>query len=166
MRPCSCGAAATSWRVWARRHRRTAPLSVGDGARQPGLTLSLSSRWRARATASDALWWDQLFDQRAAGAGRDERALDARVDYGLQLPAGGLVTPFGIYGQSPSGRRLQVGLLLSGLGPVGLEVSGERYALRHPGRDEYRISALGSITLGGADNASASGCLSKPTSLP
>ena len=66
------------------------------------------------------------------------------------------MTPFGIYGQSQYGRYLQVGLLLSRLGPVGLEVSGERSALLHPGRDEYRISAVGRITLGGADNASAS----------
>ena len=134
-------------------------LSVGDGARQPGLTLSLSPRWGAQATASDALWQDHLFHQRTAGdpgGRRDERALDARVDYGLPLPAGGLLTPFGIYGQTPYGRRLQVGLLLSRLGPVGLEVSGERAALRQPGRDDYRISALGSITFGGADHASAS----------
>ena len=134
-------------------------LSVGDGARQPGLTLSLSPRWGAQATASDALWQDHLFQQRTAGdpgGRRDERALDARVDYGLQLPAGGLLTPFGIYGQSRYGRRLQVGLLLSRLGPVGLEVSGERAALRQPGRDDYRISALGSITFGGADHAPAS----------
>ena len=139
-----------------REHGGAVTLSVGDGARQPGLTLSLSPHWGARATASDALWQDHLFHQRAAGAGRDERALDARVDYGLQLPAGGLVTPFGIYGQSQYGRRLQVGLLLSRLGPVGLEVSGERSALRHPGRDDYRMSVLGSITFGGADNAAAS----------
>ena len=134
-------------------------LSVGDGARQPGLTLSLSPRWGAQATASDALWQDHLFQQRTAGdpgARRDERALDTRVDYGLQLPAGGLLTPFGIYGQSRYGRRLQVGLRLSRVGPVGLEVSGERAALRQPGRDEYRISALGSITFGGADHAPAS----------
>ena len=84
--------------------------------------------------------------------GRSIRA----VDDGLQLPSGGLLTPFGIYGQSQYGRRLQVGLLLNRLGPVGLEVSGERYALLHPGRDEYRMSVLGSITFGGANNASAS----------
>ena len=61
-----------------REHGGAVTLSVGDGARQPGLTLSLSPRWGARATASDALWQDHLFHQRAAGAGRDERALDAR----------------------------------------------------------------------------------------
>ena len=142
-----------------REHGGAVTLSVGDGARQPGLTLSLSPRWGAPATASDALWQDHLFHQRAAGApgeARDQRALDTRVDYGLQLPAGGLLTPFGIYGQSQYGRRLQVGLLLSRLGPLGLEVSGERSALLHPGRDEYRMSVLGRITFGGADNASAS----------
>ena len=142
-----------------REHGGAVTLSVGDGARQPGLTLSLSPRWGAPATASDALWQDELFHRRAdgtPGARRDVRALDARVDYGLPLSAGGLVTPFGIYGQSQYGRRLQVGLLLSRLGPLGLEVSGERSALRHPGRDEYRMSVLGSITFGGADNASTS----------
>ena len=142
-----------------REHGAAVTLSVGDGARQPGLTFSLSPRWGAPATASDAFWQDQLFHQRTAGAPgaqRDERALDTRVGYGLQLQAGGLLTPFGIYGRSQYGRRLQVGLLLSRLGPVGLEVSGERSALLHPGRDEYRMSALGSITFGGVDNASAS----------
>ena len=141
-----------------REHGAAVTLSVGDGARQPGLTLSLAPRWGAPATASDALWQDQLFHQRAGGtpgARRDDRALDTRVDYGLPLPAGGLLTPFGIYGQSPYGRRLQVGLLLSRLGPLGLKVSGERTALRHPGRDEYRMRVLGRITFGGADNASA-----------
>ena len=141
-----------------REHGGAVTLSVGDGARQPGLTLSLSPRWGAPAAASDALWQDQLFHQRAPGAPgarRDEQALDARVDYGLLLPAGGLLTPFGIYGQSQYGRRMQVGLLLSRVGPVGLEVSGERYALLDPGREEYRMSALGSITFGGADNVPA-----------
>ena len=59
-----------------REHGAAVTLSVGDGARQPGLTLSLAPRWGAPATASDALWQDQLFHQRAAGtpgARRDER---------------------------------------------------------------------------------------------
>ena len=135
-----------------REHGGAVTLSVGDGARQPGLTLSLSPRWGAPATASDALWQDQLFHRAPGtpGARHDERALDARVGYGLPIRSGGLLTPFGIYGQSQYGRRVQVGLLLSRLGPLGLEVSGERYALRHPGRDEYRMSVLGSITFGGA----------------
>ena len=133
-----------------REHGAAVTLSVGEGARHPGLTFSLAPRWGASATASDTLWQDHLFHQRTPGppgARRDERALDTRVDYGLPLPAGGLLTPFGIYGQAPYGKRLQVGLLLS-LGPVGLEVSGARDALLHPGRDEYRMSVLGSISFG------------------
>ena len=141
-----------------REHGAAVTLSVGEGARRPGLTLSLSPRWGAPATASDALWRDQLFHQQTPGgpvAGRDEGALDTRVDYGLQLPSGGLLTPFGLYGRSPYGQRLQAGLLLDRLGPLGLEVSGERHALPQQGRDEYRMTVLGSITFGGPDGAPA-----------
>ena len=139
-----------------REHGGAVTLSVGDGARQPGLTLSLSPRWGAPATASDALWQEEVYGQATGGTGADERALDARVDYGMTLPAGGLLTPFGVYGQSPYGRRLQVGLLISRLGPVGLEASGERTPSRDPGGGVYRVSVRGRITFGGADNASAS----------
>ena len=141
-----------------REHGAAVTLSVGEGARRPGLTLSLSPRWGAPATASDALWRDQLFHQQTPGgpvAGRDEGALDTRIDYGLQLPSGGLLTPFGLYGRSPYGQRLQAGLLLDRLGPLGLEVSGERHALPQQGRDEYRMTVLGSITFGGPDGAPA-----------
>ena len=141
-----------------REHGAAVTLSVGEGARRPGLTLSLSPRWGAPATASDALWRDQLFHQQTPGgpvAGRDEGALDTRVDYGLQLPSGGLLTPFGLYGRSPYGQRLQAGLLLDRLGPLGLEVSGERHVLPQQGRDEYRMTVLGSITFGGPDGAPA-----------
>ena len=141
-----------------REHGAAVTLSVGEGARRPGLTLSLSPRWGAPATASDALWRDQLFHQQTPGgpvAGRDEGALDTRVDYGLQLPSGGLLTPFGLYGRSPYGQRLQAGLLLDRLGPLGLEVSGERHALPQQGRDEYRMTVLGSITFGGPDGTPA-----------
>ena len=139
-----------------REHGAAVTLSVGEGARRPGLTLSLSPRWGASATASDALWRDQLFHRQTPGgpgAGRDEGTLDTRVDYGLQLPSGGLLTPFGLYGRSPYGQRLQAGLLLDRLGPLGLEVSGERHALPRQGRDEYRMTVLGSITFGGPDAA-------------
>ena len=141
-----------------REHGAAVTLSVGEGARRPGLTLSLSPRWGAPATASDALWRDQLFHQQTPGgpvAGRYEGALDTRFDYGLQLPSGGLLTPFGLYGRSPYGQRLQAGLLLDRLGPLGLEVSGERHALPQQGRDEYRMTVLGSITFGGPDGAPA-----------
>ena len=52
-------------------------------------------------------------------------------------------------------RHLQAGLLLDRLGPLGLEVSGERHALPQQGRDEYRMTVLGSITFGGPDGAPA-----------
>ena len=141
-----------------REHGAAVTLSVGEGARRPGLTLSLSPRWGATATASDALWRDQLFHRQTPGgpgAGRDEGALDTRVDYGLQLPSGGLLTPFGLYGRSQYGRRMQVGLLLDRLGPLGLEVSGERYTPLRQSRDEYRMSVLGNITFGRPDGAPA-----------
>ena len=88
-------------------------MSVGDGAGRPGLTLSVSPRWGAPATASDALWRDHLFHRRTPGAPggeTDERALAARVDYGRQL--GGLLTPFGLYGHPQYGGLLHLGLLL------------------------------------------------------
>ena len=70
-------------------------------------------------------------------------------------PSGWSILTFGNEnnGWAPYGKRLQVGLLLSPLGLVGLEVSGERYALLHPGREEYRMSALGSISFGDSDSA-------------
>ena len=134
-----------------REHGAALTLSLGDGARRPGLTLSLSPRWGASATASDRLWRDQLFHRRGAagtGFGRDEGAIDTRVDYGLELPAGGMLTPFGVYGRSPYGRRMQLGLLLDRLGPLGLEVSGERYAPMPESPDDYRMSVVGSIAFG------------------
>ena len=141
-----------------REHGAAVTLSVGEGARRPGLTLSLSPRWGAPATASDALWRDQLYHRQAAGGaggGRDEGALDTRVDYGLELPSGGLLTPFGLYGRSQYGQRMQVGLFVDRLGPLGLEVSGERYAPMPASFDEYRMTVLGSITFGGPDAAPA-----------
>ena len=125
-------------------------LSIGEGARQPGVTLSLSPRWGASATGSEALWQEGVYRQATRGWGADERALDARVDYGLKLVAGGLVTPFGVYGQSQYGRRLRVGLLVSQFGPVDLEVSGERTPSLEPGRGVYQVSVAGSLALRGA----------------
>ena len=138
-----------------REHGAAVTLSPGEGARRPGLTLSLSPRWGAPATASDALWREQLFHRQAAvapGAGRDEGALDTRIDYGLELPSGGLLTPFGLYGRSQYGQRMQVGLLLDRLGPLGLEVSGERYGPVHASFDnDYRMTVLGRVTFGRPD---------------
>ena len=118
----------------------------------PGVELQLrgDASWARLTTAAG----DELIDALEV----DVRQLQVGIDVSrpVRTAGGTLVEPFGIYGQSPYGRRLQVGLLLSRLGPLGLKVSGERAALRHPGRDEYRMSVLGRITFGGADNASAS----------
>ena len=122
--------------------------TVGEGSTEPGLALSLSTRWGAETRASGALWEDELVGRRSAGARADERALDARVDYGVELPGGGLLTPFGVYGQSQYGSRLEAGLLLRALGPFGLEVSGERHPLLDRGGGEYRLNALGRIAVG------------------
>ena len=123
-------------------------VTVGEGSTEPGLALSLSPRWGAETRASGALWEDELLRRRADAARADERALDARVDYGVELPGGGLLTPFGVYSRSQYGSRMEAGLLLRALGPFGLEVSGERHPLLDLGGDEYRLSALGRVTLG------------------
>ena len=79
--------------------------------------------------------------------------MDARVDYGVRSFGGRLLTPFGVYGQSQYGRRLQVGTRLSG--PSGatseflqVELSGERYS-RPGGGADNRVSLSGVITFGG-----------------
>ena len=115
----------------------------------------MSPRWGASATASDMLWRDQLFHRQASsgpGRGRDEGAFDTRVDYGLELPSGGLLTPFGLYGRSQYGRRMQLGVLVDRLGPLGLEVSGERYAPAQQSQDDFRMTVLGRITFGDPDH--------------
>ena len=135
-------------------------LSVGEGAR-PGLTLSLAPRWGAQASAHDALWQEQVY-RMGHGVGSDERALDARVGYGMRLSAAGLLTPFGVYGRSQYGRRLQVGAVVGAVGPgpgppLALEVSGERYSRPGRGGADHRVSVLGRIAFGGARGSPGSG---------
>ena len=82
--------------------------------------------------------------------------MDARVGYGLDLPGGRLVTPFGGYGQTGDGRRLQVGANLgtAGLfgggpgGPLQIEFVGERH-FRPGGAAGHRIMLFGIVNLGG-----------------
>ncbi|MCY4661994.1 MAG: tandem-95 repeat protein [Acidobacteria bacterium] len=136
-------------------------VSMGEGARRPGLTLSLSPRWGAQATGSDALWQEEVYRSRY-GAGRDEGALDLRVGYGVRLPAAGLLTPFGVYGRSSYGQRLRAGAVVEAAGddpdpPLGLEVSAERYSRPgHAGTDR-RLSVLGRITFGGPERGAGPG---------
>lgn len=141
-------------------------LSVGEGARRPGLSLSLSPRWGDQASARDVLWQEQVYRTRY-GAGRDEGgALDARVGYGVRLPAGGLLTPFGAYDRSQYGRRLQTGAVIGPVGngagpPLRLEVSGERYWRRGRAGADLRVSVRGRISLGGAARGAGSGATPK-----
>ena len=78
-----------------REHGAAVTLSVGEGARQPGLTFSLSPRWGAPATASDALWQDQLFHQSSAGApgARRDQEARARLDSAKPTPRPSALVP-------------------------------------------------------------------------
>ena len=129
-------------------------FSVGEGERRPGLTLSLAPRWGNRAS-SGALWQDHVYRRDTHGAAGEERAMDARVGYGVRSFGGRLLTSFGVYGQSQYGRRLQVGTRLSSLGGaksefLQVEMSGERYS-RPGGAADNRVSLSGLITFGGRD---------------
>ena len=129
-------------------------FSVGEGARRPGLTLSLAPRW-GNGASSGALWQDHVHRRYAPGAAAEERAMDARVDYGVPSFGGRLLTSFGVYGQSQYGRRLQVGIRLGSLTGatnefLQVEMSGERYS-RPGGPADNRVSLSGLITFGGRD---------------
>ena len=127
-------------------------LSVGEGAQRPGLTLSMSPRWGARASSAAALWQDHVYRDARAASG-EERALDGRVAYGVGVGRGRLLTLLAVYGQSQYGRRLQVGTRVGALGgmpgePLRIELSGERHT--RPGSPaEHRMSLAGVITFGG-----------------
>lgn len=129
--------------------------SVGAGPYEPGLTLSLRPTWGAAGTGAETLWQDQF---RTYMPGYDQSGIDAQLGYGMRLPGGRLLTPFGSYGQRRnSGRRLQVGAMVGSLGqipgaldsPIRLEISGERYE-RAGGSADYRLSLFGVVNLGGS----------------
>ena len=129
--------------------------SVGAGPHEPGLTLSVRPTWGASAAAAQTLWQEQI-QSHMQGGGHGDAGVDARVGYGLHLPGGGLLTPFGGFGQRAGlGRRLQLGARVGTLGrvlgvldsPVQLELTGERYV--RPGRTaDHRFSMLGVVTFG------------------
>ena len=133
-------------------HGLSLAASVGAGAYQPGLILMVRPTWGAAGMGADTLWQDH-FQLAGQGAGDDEGGLDARVGYGLRLPNGGLLEPFGGYGQREGlGRRLQLGARLGALdripgvfgGPVQLELTGERYD-RPGSSSDHRFSLVGVI---------------------
>ena len=129
--------------------------SFGSSPYEAGLTLSLRPTWGAAGMGAESLWQDEI-QSYLDGVARDAAGIDARVGYGLRLPGGGLLTPFGAYGErQQSGRRLQVGALVGTLGqpgsldhPIQLEIAGERY--ERPGNSpDHRFSMVGVVNLGG-----------------
>ena len=133
-------------------------VSVGEGARQPGLTLSLAPRWGA-AQGADMLWQDQVYRPLGMGPETDDGAVDGRVSYGLRLPKRLLVAPFATYGSGYGGRRMQVGASLGAIDtgaetPVHVEFSGERYT-GEMGRADHRVTLFGIVRFGGRPAAAA-----------
>ena len=85
-------------------------VTVGVGNRdREGLSLSLSPRWGDAATGGGMLWQEQVYRSYVAEAKGDAWALDARGEYGVRLPSGGVLTWFGSLSQSAWGKRFTVG---------------------------------------------------------
>ena len=100
-------------------------LSVGDQGRE-GLRLSVSPRWGDVAAGGDALWREQVYRRYLPGRTGDQWAVDARGDYGMRLPTGGLLTWFGSFSHSPYGRRFTVGGSLGGLADAPCFPAGKK----------------------------------------
>ena len=136
-------------------HGLSLAASVGAGAYQPGLTLTVRPTWGAAGVGADTLWQDH-FQLPSQGIGFDAAGIDAQIGYGLPLAGGKLLEPFGGYGQRAGlGRRLQFGARLGALdqipglfgGPVQLEFTGERYD--RPGNpSDHRFSMVGVVNFG------------------
>ena len=128
--------------------------SVGGGEYEAGWTASLRPRWGAPGYGAESLWQDWM-RYRAPGPGRDDAGVDARIGYGLRLPAGRLLMPFGGYGRTGSGQRVQGGARLGMAGlfggdpssPLHVEFLGERYGGPGGGAD-YRFTLFGIINFG------------------
>ena len=87
--------------------------SVGAGPYQEGLTLSVQPTWGVTGIGADTLWQDQIRTQ-VQGVDPGGAGVDARIGYGLRLPGGSLLTPFGSYGERAGlGQRVQLGAAAS-----------------------------------------------------
>ena len=136
-------------------HGLSLAASVGAGAYQPGLTLTVRPTWGIAGAGANTLWQDH-FQLPSQGIGFDAAGIDAQIGYGLPLAGGKLLEPFGGYGQRAGlGRRLQFGARLGALdqipglfgGPVQLEFTGERYD--RPGNpSDHRFSMVGVVNFG------------------
>ena len=91
-------------------------ISGGDRDRE-GLSLSVSPRWGDAATAGGTLWQEQVYQRYLSEPTGDAWALDARGEYGMRLPRGGLLAWFGSLSQSAYGRRFLVGGRIGVLSP-------------------------------------------------
>ena len=129
--------------------------SLGAGRHQPGLSASLRPSWGAPGARADTLWRDRVGSY-AAGLRPEQGAMDAQLGYGFRLPGGRLLSAFGGYGQTPSGRRLQVGAYLGTLGafrggfasPLQIEFLGERFDQPGGGTD-HRFTLFGIVNFRG-----------------
>ena len=134
-------------------HGFSVTAMVGGGQYEPGLTASVRPHWGAPGYGAESLWQDRI-QSYAAGAGRNDAGVDARLGYGWQLPGGRLLTPLVGYGRMGESRRMQVGARLGVLGrlngdlsaPVAVEFIGERY-LRRDSAD-HRVGLFGIVNLG------------------
>ena len=89
-------------------------LTVG-GQQREGLSLSVSPTWGDAASGTGALWQEEVYRHYLPEQEQDSFAVDARGDYGMRLPNGGLLTWFGSYSHSPYGRGFLVGGSIGGL---------------------------------------------------
>ncbi len=89
-------------------------LTVG-GQKREGLSLSVSPAWGDAASGTGALWQEEVYRHYLPEKEQDTFAVDARGDYGMRLPNGGLLTWFGSYSHSPYGRGFLVGGSIGGL---------------------------------------------------
>ncbi len=89
-------------------------LTVG-GQKREGLSLSVSPTWGDAASGTGALWQEEVYRHYLPEKEQDTFAVDARGDYGMRLPNGGLLSWFGSYSHSPYGRGFLVGGSIGGL---------------------------------------------------
>ena len=128
--------------------------TIGGGQHEPGLSASLRPRWGAPGMGAETLWQDQ-FQEYTRGELQSDAGVDGRIGYGVQLPYGLLLTPFGGYGQTGNARRIQFGANLGMVGrfsgaldsPVQIEFLGER-STRPEGAADLRMSLHAVLNFG------------------
>ena len=162
-----------------REHGVSLMATLGAGRHQPGLSASVRPSWGAPGGRADALWRDQL-DGFGGGRRPLDRSLDGQVGYGFRLPGGRLLSAFGGYGETGSGRRLRLGAYLGSLGasrggfgsPVQIEFLGERY-FRPAGAADHRFTLFGILNFGAAErprcpvaSADCAGATASPEAKP